>query len=81
MKEPVKAFATIIVRGDLKYCSKECSKEKERGYAIEKVTGKRQWPFFWKIRYKVKMRKHYLIGENGVICQVPSTIDVKDFCL
>jgi hypothetical protein len=73
------ASQRIIIKGTLRYCAEECVKEKARGFEIVKSSAKRQWPYFWRLRYKVTLRKYFMIDENGTIAQVPSSEQLTVF--
>lgn len=70
---------TCVIKGPFKFCVEQCLNEQEKGFEIEKVNRKIDWPFFWRLKYKVKMRKYFMFGENGVVAHVPKKIDIKEF--
>jgi hypothetical protein len=43
-----------------------CSKYKSDGYEFHSAKRKRQWPFFWIVLYKVKMRRHFVFADGQI---------------
>jgi hypothetical protein len=45
---------------------KLCSKARDEGYEIHKASSKRDWPRFWRRKYKAQYRRYYIIDDSKI---------------
>lgn len=44
----------------------KCEKARKEGYELHKVKVKRDWPRFWRWKYKAEYRKYYIIDTEKI---------------